>query len=270
MIYIVIIVIVIIVIVVIANNSSNSPESNNSENKLSHSDIEEKKEELRQKMIEIGVQALTSIDMSDNEKDQLFNEALVFFKENFIDIFDFCLEDMATKAYKEEIEKFSTDENLKLRIAERYQKYLKQDKPLRFDDFGFDDIKNYSSYYRNTYNEDSNEYKKEKNRKNFIEIASNTLLSTEITSTERQSLFKDLMNSFQEYFPDCITKCLEETADITYRNAIVKFTLNEDLNTKIIVRYNQYLKAKKPLQFSEYGFSEIQDFSNAYTLIENK
>jgi len=76
-------------------------------------------------MINVGVQALTSTGMNDFEKDDLLNQAISSFTEHFPDRLHICLEEMASLAYKYEIENFKKDEDLNLKISESYQKFLK-------------------------------------------------------------------------------------------------------------------------------------------------
>ena len=268
--FIIVAIITIIAILFVRSVSKQVAIESENKNQLSEEEKQDERERLRIKMIGIGVGALTSTEMNDSEKDSLLTDAKEFFVEHFPDTCLTCFQEMATQAYKIEIENFKDDKDLRLRISERYQKYLKTPVKEKEKDFGFTDILFFSSFYRDNYNPESNAFKMNEIRKDMIRIVIESLVSTILTPVERATMLDNLLNDLQESFPNAITESLEEMASKSYQFELDNFTNDSNLNNSIKDRYQKYQKTKKPIAFSEYGFEDIQDFAEQQKIILKK
>ena len=261
---IVIFIIVIIVIVfAVSGKSSNSTENKSYSSTGNSLHLEDKKNEIEEEMINISVQGLVSIEMSDDEKRDVFYQSLEFFYKNFPYDNSKYLEEIATRAYRYEIENFTNDENLRLRISERYQLFLTCSKVKKLEDYGFTDLMIFSNYYRNNFNAESPDFQKNEIRKNFVKIATECLVSIEISEDEKENVFNNVIDNIRKFFPEKITQTLEEIAKSSFEFQLENYD-KEELNDLIKVRYNKFIKAKRPLVFDDYGFSEIRKFSDIY------
>jgi hypothetical protein len=241
-------------VVVNAVSKSKKPEA-----QIATDDSKSRIEELRLEMISICVKAITSIEMSDTEKYNILEQGKEFFVENFKDSYFICCEEVSKNAFELEIDTFKLDENLRLRISERYQQFLLKPIKKNDSDFGFDDLIMFSGLYSELYNEESNSYKLNQVRIEMVNIAIATLTSHELSIEEKNDLFQDSLDGIRKSFPDSITKCLEEIAEGSYLYCIENYdkTLTDEFRDK----FTRYKKAKRPLSFNDYGFDNIKSFA---------
>lgn len=261
---VVIIVVVFILLVIVFSSLKKTDGASTSSNQSDLEALEEKKERIRLEMVEIGVKALTSIEMSDSEKLSLLSDAKQFFIENFTDNYLDSFEEIASNAFKYEIDNFKNDNDLRLKISERYQKFLNAQNKKSDKDFAFQDLITFSSYYRDNHNAESQQYKMNELRLEMIRISAESLVSLELSLDEKESMFETFQNDVREFFPNRITECYEDLATRCYQYEIDHFTIDKSLNENIKHRYTEFKKAKRPITFSDYGFEDIQDFASQY------
>lgn len=265
MITIIIVIVIIISIAIILSNNRSTEKTIVVNTTFSYEDTNSlRKKEIRDEMINMGVQSITSIEMSSEEKFDLHFQVEQFFFQNYSNDFEVYFKEIAHKSYLYEIENFTLCKDLSLRIKERYELFLENNKGSKNEDFDYTELMIFSNYYRDNYNPNSPEYKANEICKSYIEIGSNCLTSLEFTESEKDKLFSELTENIVEYFPDKYDQTFDKIADESYKIQIENYQNNFELYSALVERYKTYQKATRPLKFDDYGFEDIKHFCEKY------